>query len=392
MSTFKIAIVSDLHCCHSKTSGADRSRLLSDMMRIPAKQHPVESLLELIDQQHIQSDVLVCPGDITNRVDKQGLVTGFNYLQEIQNALNAKQLFCTPGNHDVDSRDIYKLSDSSEILKCLHKRYPFENDELKQSFWSENFCLYENELIELLLFNSTFNHTNEEKALKAIIPELTLSKIQAKIEQKKDSSKIKVFVCHHHPYPFSNVDSVKYKDGDFLENGDKLLNILRNNGYYLVIHGHKHIPRYLFHDGVHLFAAGSFSSLENIAEGNTSNSFHIIELHTSNSILKAQIKTWYFTSAKGWSISRDPDEIFPSLTGFGSEKNTNEIALSIHNYFETESKDRVKFEEIVNIIPDILYLSPDQQICLEKMLENSYGLKILNSLGTSPNEILKQLI
>lgn len=392
MSSIKIAVISDLHCCHSGTDGHELCRLFSDMVRIPSKHHPVEALLELISQQKLTCDYLICPGDITNRVDKQGLVSGFTYLLEIQEALKAKKLFCTPGNHDVDSRDIHNLSESNEILKSLHKKYPFEDEEIKQSFWSENFCIYENEETEFLLFNSTFNHTSKEKALKAIIPEVTLSKIEERIEQTKESGKVKVFVCHHHPFLFANTDTVKYKDGDYLENGDKLLETLKKGGYNLVIHGHKHIPRYRYHNGVHIFAAGSFSSLENIAESNANNAFHIIELANTNARLKAQITTWYFITAKGWALSRDPDGIFPSLTGFGSEKNTDLIAEEINGYFIEENKDRIRFGDILSFIPDISYLSPNQQVELEVTLKKKYNLEVSESLGTNPKEILKQLI
>ena len=81
-----LAIVSDLHCHHSSQTPA-KSLLLTDSDRWPSSHHPVQSLRELIDTHSLQANILVMPGDITNEVDRQGMISGWGFIQEIAVAL-----------------------------------------------------------------------------------------------------------------------------------------------------------------------------------------------------------------------------------------------------------------------------------------------------------------
>lgn len=394
MSKIKIAVLSDLHCCHSTTEGADRSRLLTDSHRLPSNQHVVESLIKLIQENNISCDYVICPGDLTNRVDKQGLITGFSFITEIESELSASGAFCIPGNHDVDSRNKLGLSSAHEFLKQMNSKYPFAEEELKCKFWADHFCIYEDDAVELLFFDSTFNHTDEIKANQAIITETELNKIESEISKLKDSRKIKIFICHHHPILYANIDSISYKDSDFIQNGDKLLALLEKYNYEVIIHGHKHIPRYSRYNSIHLFASGSFSSLENLTEISARNSFHIIEFESLDINLhkeiKATINTWYFILGKGWKFSADPDSIFPSYTGFGNLKHIDIIAKEVAELFG--EKQRLKFEFVLEKVPDLKFLPPNDQIKLEDILYKDFGVQFLNPLGTKPTEISKILI
>ncbi|HEY6976416.1 MAG TPA: hypothetical protein VH396_09000, partial [Chitinophagaceae bacterium] len=74
MIEIDIAIVSDLHCHHSQQFTKDDKRqvhsyLHSDLLRLPANEHPVQSLLHLINEKTIKAEYLLCPGDVTNQVD-----------------------------------------------------------------------------------------------------------------------------------------------------------------------------------------------------------------------------------------------------------------------------------------------------------------------------------
>src|SRR5436190_1217368 len=79
-----IAIVSDLHCHHS-SQGPAKSLLLTDSDRSPSSQHPVESLIELIKTESLKASILLMPGDLTNEVDRQGMLLGWGFVHEIAN-------------------------------------------------------------------------------------------------------------------------------------------------------------------------------------------------------------------------------------------------------------------------------------------------------------------
>src|SRR6185436_4469349 len=142
------AVMSDLHCHHSRSFPKDASAksfevetyLLSDKLRNPSKEHPIESLIEVIKSKELQADFLLCPGDITNKVDIQGFITGWEFINQIAEAFDIKKenLIATLGNHDADSR--YKISDDVfEQARGIKRNFPVKDDKLCQSFWADGF-------------------------------------------------------------------------------------------------------------------------------------------------------------------------------------------------------------------------------------------------------------
>ncbi|RZJ78312.1 MAG: hypothetical protein EOO20_27975, partial [Chryseobacterium sp.] len=73
--TLKIAIISALHCHPKRTrkeDGPDDTYLLTDKLRMPSNDHPVESLINLIDSNPFSVDLTLCPGDFTDKANVQG--------------------------------------------------------------------------------------------------------------------------------------------------------------------------------------------------------------------------------------------------------------------------------------------------------------------------------
>ena len=388
MKSIRIAIISDLHCFPSTDENSNRTRLHSDGFRHPPYKHPIQSLLNLIETERISCDYLLCPGDITNRMNRQGLVSGYSYLTEVAESITA-QLFCTPGNHDVDSRQTCNSIYPHDILKKFHPNYPINDNILKNKFWTDGFYLFEDEFIELLVFNSTHNHINSEMAAASEVSDNILEKIKSELIRVKDSGKIKIAMCHHHAIRMKNEDE-NLEDNDLLKDADCFLNTLKNNNFFFLIHGHKHIPRYTLYDNINVLSAGSFSSLENILETNIRNAFHIVNLEYPNGNLKGQIETYYFTK-EGWNFSKNLEEDFPSHTGFGATQSISEMAQNINNFVIATSSQRMSYEDIVTKNPDIKYICPDDQKRLEAILNDTYKIDVSHSLGIAPQVISKKI-
>src|SRR5262245_16592686 len=127
--SFKIAVVSDLHCTHSgdpsKKDGKPRANtfLLSDLLKRPINKHPVESLKQVVIEEGLTANILLCPGDITDQINQQGLVSGWQFLKEIKSSLSAEMMAITIGNHDVDSRNIYNRG-AFDLIKKLDDFIP----------------------------------------------------------------------------------------------------------------------------------------------------------------------------------------------------------------------------------------------------------------------------
>lgn len=358
----------------------------------PASQHPIQALKELIEKERLKCDYVICPGDISNKMCKQGIISGFNYIEEIKAKLGASMSFFTPGNHDRDSRNKFNSCYSAEPLRTLVDNYPFNGDEgLINNFWANGFCIYKNNSngIEFLLIDSTFTHHTSTKAEQSIIPQHIIEIIEKSIKSDSTESSIRIAICHHNPIKISNSDCTQFQDTDVIENGDKLIQILAENKYDLLIHGHKHVPYLQIYNTLPILSAGSFSAVENILESGSYNTFHIIELFKDGTTCNGIVSTWVFKRGFGWQRNTDPYSTLPGMTGFGA---TEIYAREINQWIEDQKKDRIKFSDLKRAFPKIVFLTPLQQHNLINELKTKFNLEFHPELTIGPSEIAKQMI
>lgn len=79
----RICIISDLHCKYKQLPNEPLDTfLISNDPRYPENKHPVAALLKLIDSNpEINADYLICPGDLGDRADEQGIISSWSFLQ-----------------------------------------------------------------------------------------------------------------------------------------------------------------------------------------------------------------------------------------------------------------------------------------------------------------------
>ncbi|GHT05527.1 hypothetical protein FACS189440_08680 [Bacteroidia bacterium] len=388
----KIAIISDLHCTNAdRASNATR---LHDKTPIkPINRHPVKSIKERINKDSINANYLICLGDITDKANEYGLNQGIDYLKEIQTELNAEELFLVTGNHDVDTQNT-----TDPFYRLKSHDFPLSEDSIKSSYWNNHYCVIERENLILFVIN-TCHHIRSIDDLNTPPPfndDALLEDIDTKLSQYKTTNKFKLFLCHHHPLQQSDYDD-KYTKNDLIEGADKLLKILKNNGFHLVLHGHKHIIRIQYNDDLPVFASGSFSSIQNTREFDGKNTFHLIDLKIENHQCKGKITTWFYNFNSGWTKSKDPESIFPTYTGFGCDhRNIRGICDNIVNYFDNWYKleDKTKilpFNDILTYFPDIEYLTPMQQDELMDYFRDQYNLEISPNIKIGATHIIKRI-
>jgi predicted phosphodiesterase len=371
----RIAIVSDLHCHPEESDPKNNGTLLfTDKLRDNAKEHPIESLKELKTKDEFDSvDILICPGDLTHQSNKQGMLTAWSYLHEMVNIFDAKEIYTTLGNHDIDSRHKYSQY-SFTIPKGIKQSFPLKENE-EGSFWTKGYTFIEKEDFQLLIFNSTHYHTHtspvDNQAVKGLITPGTISEIETYLENSVND-KIKIMLCHHHPVQHSRDGLGPY---DFIENGEELVNVLGKFNFDLIIHGHKHDPNfreYSTTDGykIPILSAGSFSATGQQLYINKFNYFHLIEIHKSNnSDTKGTIQTWNFINRSGWSKKMNG---FLPRTGFGVNDSVEDIFKKISNFLEVGKP--YTWNEVLNEFPDLNFLLPNQ---LEEFEEKSSENKII---------------
>lgn len=388
----KIAIVSDLHCRDSH-EGVKTTYLYSDLLKDPISRHPIESIKSKIIEDGLSSDYLFCLGDITDKINQQGLISGWAYLNELAVSLgvNPGHIITVAGNHDIDSRKSHTYSSFNHIIRGLNNVIPINDISLCNQFWTQNYILKEFEDLIILAYNSVYNHTDEIRAKGTDIQQSVLDSIEADLNKLTHTNKPKVAICHHHPIKFSNFE-LSYKDGDSIENGDKLLDLLSQKNFSIFIHGHKHIPHLEYRNDVPIFCSGSFSSLENIAILSKRNTFHIIEILVEEKTkCRGKIETYEFVLGRGWKKNTDSEGSFPSDSGFGFVGNISSLAQRISDWFINQNKEMIRYSEVLNNFDELNFLTPYQQNQLEDSLMSEEKIKIIPSLRVRPELITKEL-
>jgi predicted phosphodiesterase len=371
----RIAIVSDLHCHPEESDYKNNATLLfTDKLRDEVKQHPIESLKELKENKEFDSvDILLCPGDFTHQSNKQGMLTGWTYVREMFDIFEAKEIYATLGNHDIDSR--HKFSQYSfSFPKGIRQNFPLKDDEIG-SFWDKGFTFIEKEYFQLLVINSTHYHTHsssvDNQSVKGLIARSAIEEIETYL-QKHNNDKIKIMMCHHHPVQHSRDDLGAY---DFIENGEDLVNVLGKFGYDLIIHGHKHDPNFREYTTmggykIPILSSGSFSAVGQQQYCNKFNYFHIMEIYKDkDTSSKGTIQTWNFINRSGWSKKKNG---FLPRTGYGINESIDNIINSIKKYLEIGKP--CDWSIVLKEFPQLNFLLPDQ---LEEFESKSEGNNII---------------
>lgn len=365
MERIKLAIISDLHC-HPEDSNC--TYLKTDLLRSPSKNHPVESLLEIIDQEKLESDLTLCPGDFTDKANVQGLISGWGFSLEIGSKLKSKEIIATVGNHDVD---VYAKNSnySLKTVRGIKRNFPFKNTTATNEFWANGYTFLEESNYRILVINSSHFHYNRESAANGEISLGALENIEAYLKMKNDD-KVCLAMSHHPPISHPNK---QLGEDDKIVNGAELLNVLGKYKFDLFIYGHKHDPfiKYDSTSNIPLFSAGSFSAGTNIMFSGSRNAFHIIEIIKEKGISKGKIDTWTFLPHKGWEKNFDRSAFAPN-TGFGSPLKPKEIVDIIKSKFSTCKS--IKWEDLIKQVEDIQYLLPNESEELTKILKQNNWL------------------
>jgi 3',5'-cyclic AMP phosphodiesterase CpdA len=391
MKKIRIAVISDLHC-HPEDSDSKNNEtiLFTDKLRNVSKEHPVENLIEAKENFKIENvDIVLCPGDLANQSNKQGLISGWDFVLEVGDIFNAKNIYATIGNHDVDSRLKFS-SNSYTFLRGIKKSYPFKNSEIK-NFWSDGYEFIENDDFRLLIINTSHSHThsvtkNDEinnPSIKGKVEVSIIEEIEKYLSSNKDE-KIKIMLCHHHPQQHSRN---KLGEHDFVENGQDLLEVLGKQKFDLIIHGHKHDPWFGEHlttngDKLNILSSGSFSATNQIQYCGRFNYIHFIEIEKNETKTLGIISTFNFVNRAGWSLKKN--NFYPKI-GFGINDSMQSVVNEILLVLKPNKPKN--WEEIICLVPNLNYLTPNQIDELEILFKKN-KIMIAPSLTDNPEKMI----
>jgi 3',5'-cyclic AMP phosphodiesterase CpdA len=378
----RLAVISDLHCHPKRKDAPDDTYLLSDKLRVPIGDHPVESLLKIIQENKLNVDLTLCPGDFTDKANVQGFIAGWNFSLEVNRELKSRDIIATLGNHDVDAYSTFS-NYSLEIAKGIKQNFPFVGEEDCDSYWSKGCVVIERDEYRVLVINSSHFHYNRESAKSGKVGDDLISFVDNYFKGIYDN-KINIAMSHHHPIDHSRL---KLGEADKIVNAGDLLEVLGKYKFDLFIHGHKHDPLLRYYHTTSnyrlpIFAAGSFSSSSNLMFTSVRNSFHIITINKHTQAL-GEIETWTYFPNNGWQINLD-ESAFAPYAGFGNTKSLEDLLKEISILLD--KKNYLDWKIVLQKIPELKYLIPADLTRLDEMLKSN-DLILDSHLWKKPNRI-----
>jgi UDP-2,3-diacylglucosamine pyrophosphatase LpxH len=381
----RLAVISDLHC-HPKSIKSGATFLHSDALRDPANHHPVQSLLNLIQQEQIAADALLVPGDLTNAMDLQGLTSGWSFVKEIARSLGDCPIAITLGNHDVDSHRTHD-ADVFKIPRHFDPSFPCADSSRRQAFWANGLFSIEGSEWRIVVINSVMSHHDEKSAKRGKVTESQLAALRANLADGV-RPRFQVALCHHHPIPH---EGLGLGADDLMENGSLLVELLEEYEFNLVVHGHKHYPRLRYSGagttGITVFASGSLSAISPWVMTNTKNLFHIVELDGSSvpgCIRQGIIHSWAFGYGKGWQKRHSDAADFPAIAGFGCRMSPRDIAAGTAQIVSQLEVPLLSWDQLIQSQPQPAFLLPTDFERYSEILLKDHNLRILRA---GPGEV-----
>ena len=362
----RLAVLSDLHAYDSRKGDGRNAPSHFDIASERSRDTcPITALLEKIkESDDMKSDLLICPGDFSDKACRDSLKVAWQKAHEVADALGAGALVATAGNHDVDSRNLYNEYDPIEELKSLNPQFPIANDDLAQKYWAYHYHVYTQTELTLLNLNSSAYHVvGKEEIEHGRISPKTLDRIRADVRVLPES-KLNVLLCHHNPHKHSELELGEY---DEIKGGQLLLDLLAEvtHGEWLVIHGHKHHPKITYASGPScspvVFSAGSVcSTLYPRLRTETGNQFYIIEIplqRISETGLVGTFRTWDWHLHYGWQDA-DAAKGLPATGGFGHRESPSRFASRIAKWLRNKKAVHATGTNLVNRFPELAYMMP----------------------------------
>lgn len=380
----RIAVLSDLHVFEGSSDSPKAPSYIGthDPQNVPEK-HPFAGLWSLIDRERLTADLVVCPGDMTDRANPGSLQFAWGQLQILKERLGASHLLVTNGNHDLDSRFAHSDFDAKGALQALVPMFPGLGEAECDRYWARNFVVTEAAGARVVLLNSAaFHGYGKDQAAefeRGRISEATLLALRNALQGP--SGPVNILVCHHHPMRFNAIDEKDYSE---MLGGDGLLSLLGSGefGQWLVIHGHKHFPALTYAPGTVgspvILSAGSFSvALHQRLAHRASNQFYLVELATEDyDVLSLDIagtvRAWDWINMVGWQAA-GPRSGLPHRSGFGWRESITGLSLGIADHTPATG-EVITREALYAAMPRLKYVLPDDLQTALRRLEAVHGI------------------
>jgi 3',5'-cyclic AMP phosphodiesterase CpdA len=398
-----IAVISDLHI------GAKARRF--DLQPGGKKGNGVLAYLDefrkFVDANKLVADYLVVPGDIANVASPDEYSLAGAKMAEVAASLGVRpeHIIFVPGNHDVCwpvqrlGTDFWKAKKFLPIHEVLTESLGHDREAYRSLFEPPYALVRQSSELLVLLVNSAYkddasdpNGGTSAPHHGSFAPE-SAEFLEAQLETiRAHKPAFTVLVTHHHILPIVDPDPY-WEDFSMMNNSGLLLDFAGRAGVDLVIHGHKHWPRFQTYQQQpqSLFAvlsAGSFSAqIDESLSGRVFNKFHLIEMDGRDSSGNAvgKVRSWSYYSGHTWRPSQRENGI-SFCEPFGYYRTDEEILAQVraaHAAASTGAFGPIDVDNVLNGVENCDYLAKDRLDAALSGVAKEAGLMLVTDTSSN---------
>jgi predicted phosphodiesterase len=398
-----IMVISDLHAT-SRSPGDGAGSWITTTTTRDTHNHPIVGLTSLVEQQGIKVDLLLCAGDITDKADSAALTQTWADINALAATAGAT-LIATAGNHDLDSQHGTEI-DPRGVLFDLHPKFPHDDEQSRADYWSRNYCIVDGPVEDdgvrwrvVSLNTSAFHGMTSEQGKEldfGRISHRTVQRLAADLE-KRPHTTLQVLLLHHHVVQLPDVDMAESSQIREIEH---LLSLMERTGPWLVVHGHKHRPYFMYASGgagsAAVFSSASMSAYAwGQASSIATNQVHLLTLSDPVSVgapelgIAGAFRSWSWRPGIGWADAEVTGG-WPGQGGFGWRIDPAALARMLKGHLKDPSSS-INNDQLLRLFPLLPYLSPTDTDNLIGQL-NANGISATRSNSGQLVELRPKLV
>lgn len=363
----KIAVISDLHI----GAVARSSELNPHAAGTP--DGFLDSFEAFVRKSNIRADMLIVPGDISDQAHPSEYRLATDVIKRVADSLEIShdKVYPVLGNHDLNWALIRAIENDDNFgaelrfepvrrSDWLHARLTSGIDETQTE--SPYLCIDETEEVYLVRYNSAEADLPNVRPHRGAIQQEHLEFLQERLRMAPPpEGKICLFLTHHHPQIYSD-PIPNYPDFSALVNAENLLDVLREFKFDIVVHGHKHVPKFTSsiqagRRALSILCAGSFSrSIDTAWTGLVTNQFHLIDTagrDATTGYLRGEIRSWAY-QPRSWVPSNRQWSGIKHRSPFGAYQSHAELMARVAAIFGPVLAQRaIEWGEAVHLLPEL---------------------------------------
>lgn len=363
----RLLVLSDLHANSSTpdTGGGTSLNFHGSAQGVDRMFGGILAVLESEDLVGV--DAVVCPGDLTDRCDPTALAQVWARLCRLADDLGA-QLIATAGNHDLDSRGEGGLEPNSHLMS-LDPPFPFRDGDAHSGYFAYHYARTTVGANTAVVLNSAamggLSGPEGEEYLHGRVTPPQMERLRRELKENPPSG-VRVLVVHHHPVQLPKID---LDEKSVIRNAELLLDLMQDDGPWVVIHGHKHRPWIQYAPGgggsAVLFSAGSFSAgLDGVLAQSTKNQFYLVDVLSDSTAdevglgASGTFRAWSHSpmDESAWVPSGSTDGL-PARGGFGWRTDPSRLARETAKFVSNRGQDAT-WQDLVAHEPRFPYVAP----------------------------------